>query len=33
MVGNVTWSDESHFQFKMPGAAAEEPGLTFAKSP
>ena len=33
MVGNVTWTDESHFQFKVPGAAAEEPGLTFAKAP
>jgi tetratricopeptide (TPR) repeat protein len=33
LVGNVTWSDESHFQFKVPGAAADEAGLSFSKAP
>jgi hypothetical protein len=33
MVGNVSWSDESHFHFKVPGAPADEPGLTFSKAP
>ncbi len=32
MVGNVTWNDESHFQFKVPGGGADDPGLNFAKS-
>ena len=26
MVGNVTWADESHFQFKVPGAASRRAG-------
>jgi tetratricopeptide (TPR) repeat protein len=33
IVGNVTWTDESHFLFKVPGEAADQPGLTFSKSP
>jgi hypothetical protein len=33
LVGNVTWSDETHFAFKVPGAAADEAGLSFSKSP
>lgn len=32
MVGNVTWTDESHFQFKVPGAGADEQGLAFSKT-
>jgi tetratricopeptide (TPR) repeat protein len=32
IVGNVTWTDESHFNFKVPGAGADEPGLAFAKT-
>src|SRR5207237_3664147 len=32
MVGNVTWRDETHFTFKVPGAGPDDPGLTFAKS-
>ena len=33
IVGNVTWADDSHFQFKVPGAAPDESGLTFSKAP
>jgi hypothetical protein len=33
IVGNVTWADDSHFQFKVPGAAQDESGLTFSKAP
>jgi hypothetical protein len=33
MVGNVSWTDESHFHFKVPGGGADEPGLTFSKAP
>ena len=32
MVGNLTWRDETHFTFKVPGAGPDDPGLTFAKS-
>jgi hypothetical protein len=32
IVGNTTWNDETHFQFKLPGAGPDDPGLTFAKS-
>ena len=32
IVGNTTWSDETHFQFKLPGAGPDDPGLTFSKS-
>ncbi len=32
MVGNVTWQDESHFSFKVPGGGPDDPGLSFAKS-
>jgi tetratricopeptide (TPR) repeat protein len=32
IVGNVTWTDESHFSFKVPGAGADEPGLSFSKA-
>jgi tetratricopeptide (TPR) repeat protein len=32
LVGNMTWSDETHFRFKLPGGGPDEPGLTFAKS-
>ncbi len=33
MVGNVTWTDENHFTFRVPGAAADDPGLTFSRQP
>ena len=33
MVGNVTWTDDSHFQFKVPGGGADEAGLAFSKAP
>jgi len=33
MVGNVTWTDASHFTFKVPGAGPDDPGLTFSKAP
>jgi len=33
MVGNVNWSDESHFTFKVPGGGPDDPGLSFTKSP
>ena len=32
IVGNVTWQDETHFTFKVPGTGPEDPGLAFAKS-
>ena len=32
MVGNVTWSDETHFTFKVPGAGPDDPGLHFTKA-
>jgi tetratricopeptide (TPR) repeat protein len=32
MVGNVSWQDETHFNFKVMGAAPNDPGLSFAKS-
>jgi tetratricopeptide (TPR) repeat protein len=31
MVGNVNWTDEGHFTFKVMGAAPSDPGLSFAK--
>ena len=33
LVGNTNWSDEAHFNFKVPGAGSNDPGLTFAKTP
>ena len=33
MVGNMTWSDETHFTFKVPGAGPDDHGLNFTKSP
>lgn len=33
MVGNVTWTDENHFTFKVTGAAADDLGLTFTRQP
>ncbi len=32
MVGNLTWQDETHFNFKVIGAVSTDPGLSFAKS-
>jgi len=32
MVGHVTWKDETHFIFKVIGAGADDPGLSFVKS-
>ena len=29
MVGNVTWSDETHFTFKVPGAGPDDPRTEF----
>jgi tetratricopeptide (TPR) repeat protein len=31
IVGNVTWTDDTHFTFKVPGAGPSDPGLTFTK--
>ncbi len=33
LVGNVTWQDETHFNFKVPGAKPNDPGLSFTKNP
>jgi hypothetical protein len=33
MVGDITWTDETHFTFKVPGAGPDDPGLHFAKAP
>jgi tetratricopeptide (TPR) repeat protein len=33
MVGNVTWTDETHFAFKVLGGGTNDPGLSFTKSP
>jgi hypothetical protein len=33
MVGNVTWSDETHFTFKVPGGGPDDAGLSFSKAP
>jgi tetratricopeptide (TPR) repeat protein len=33
MVADVTWSDETHFTFKVPGAGPDDPGLHFEKTP
>lgn len=32
MVGNVTWQDESHFNFKVMGNSPADPGLSFTKT-
>ncbi len=32
MVGNLTWQDETHFTFKVPGAPPEDHGLAFHKT-
>ncbi len=32
MVGNVSWTDEGHFTFKVVGGPPSDPGLTFAKA-
>jgi tetratricopeptide (TPR) repeat protein len=32
MVGDVTWKDSGHFQFKVLGGGPSDPGLSFAKS-
>jgi hypothetical protein len=32
LVGNITWQDETHFNLKVPGAASNDPGLSFSKS-
>jgi hypothetical protein len=32
MVGNVQWSDETHFIFKIVGGGAGDPGLSFTKA-
>jgi tetratricopeptide (TPR) repeat protein len=32
MVGNVTWTDQNHFTFKVIGASPTDPGLSFAKA-
>ena len=32
MVGNVSWQDENHYNFKVMGASPGDPGLTFAKA-
>jgi tetratricopeptide (TPR) repeat protein len=33
LVGNLAWQDETHFNFKVPGANPNDPGLSFAKNP
>jgi tetratricopeptide (TPR) repeat protein len=33
MVGNVTWQDETHFNFKIPGTGPDQAGLNFSKAP
>ena len=33
IVGNVTWQDETHFTFKLPGTGADDAGLAFSKAP
>ena len=32
MVGNVNWTDPSHFTFKVMGAPQDDPGLSFSKA-
>jgi tetratricopeptide (TPR) repeat protein len=32
MVGNITWTDETHFNFKVIGAGPGDPGLSFTRS-
>jgi tetratricopeptide (TPR) repeat protein len=32
MVGNVNWTDDSHFTFKVMGAPSSDPGLSFSKA-
>ncbi len=31
LVGRVSWQGPDRFNFKVPGAAAGDPGLTFAR--
>jgi tetratricopeptide (TPR) repeat protein len=33
MVGRVTWTDETHFNFKVFTGPTDDPGLSFSKSP
>jgi len=33
LVGNLTWQDETHFNFKVPGANSNDPGLSFTRNP
>ena len=33
MVGNVVWTDASHFAFKVLGGGTTDPGLSFSKTP
>ena len=32
MVGNVNWTDDTHFTFKVMGAAPSDPGLSFSRA-
>jgi hypothetical protein len=32
MVGNVRWTDETHFSFKVMGGGPGDPGLSFSKA-
>jgi len=32
MVGHLSWTDETHFTFKVVGAVQSDPGLSFTKS-
>jgi hypothetical protein len=32
IVGNIGWSDETHFTFKVPGAGPDDQGLSFTRS-
>jgi len=32
MVGNLHWTDETHFNFKVTGAGPGDPGLSFTKA-
>jgi hypothetical protein len=33
MVGNLTWADETHFNFKVTAAGPDDPGLSFTQAP
>jgi hypothetical protein len=33
LVGQVTWTDDSHFTFKLSGGPPNDPGLSFSKAP